>query len=107
MSVGNESYRTTAKYYDAAYVAKQDLVDAPFYVELARKHAGPVLEIGCGTGRVLLPIARVGIEIHGVDNSPAMLDVLKTRIENEPSEVRRRVLLHQGDMREFRLSGKY
>jgi SAM-dependent methyltransferase len=107
MSVGNESYRTTAKYYDAAYAATQDLVDAPFYVGLASKHGGPVLEIGCGTGRVLLPIAREGVEIHGVDNSPAMLDVLKTRIENEPPEVRRRVVLHQRDMREFRLSGKY
>jgi len=107
VSAGNESYRTTAKYYDAAYAAKQDLVDAPFYVELARKHGGPVLEIGCGTGRLLLPITREDVEIHGVDNSPAMLDVLKTRVENEPPEVRRRILLHQGDMREFRLSGKY
>src|ERR1700675_1461467 len=107
MSAGNESYRTTAKYYDAAYAAKQDLVDAPFYVELARKHGGPVLEIGCGTGRVLLLIAREGVEIHGVDNSAAMLDVLKTRIEKEPPEVSRRIVLHQGDMREFRLSGKY
>ena len=89
MSATNEACRITAKYYDAAYAAKQDLVDAPFYVELARKHGGPVLEVGCGTGRLLLPIAREGIEIHGVDNSPAMLKVLKTHIENEPPEVRR------------------
>ena len=64
-----ESYRIAAKYYDGAYAAMKDLVDAPFYSELARQCGGPVLEIGCGTGRVLLPIAREGIEIHGVDNS--------------------------------------
>ena len=56
------SYNTSAKYYDGAYAVKADLVDLPFYVDLAKKFGGPVLEIGCGTGRVLLPIARQGIE---------------------------------------------
>jgi 2-polyprenyl-3-methyl-5-hydroxy-6-metoxy-1,4-benzoquinol methylase len=56
------SYSTSAKYYDGAYAVKADLVDLPFYVDLANKFGGPVLEIGCGTGRVLLPIARQGIE---------------------------------------------
>src|SRR5437667_10178149 len=55
-------YATSAKYYDGAYAAKADLVDLPFYFDLARKIGGPVLEMGCGTGRVLLPIARAGIE---------------------------------------------
>ena len=48
----------------------------PFYVDLARKSGGPVLEIACGTGRVLLPIAREGIEIEGVDNSESMLRIV-------------------------------
>jgi hypothetical protein len=69
----SRSYNTSAKYYDGAYAVKADLVDLPFYVDLATKFGGPVLEIGCGTGRVLLPIARQGIEIHGVDNSLPML----------------------------------
>jgi SAM-dependent methyltransferase len=101
------SYNTSAKYYDGAYAVKADLVDLPFYVDLATKFGGPVLEIGCGTGRVLLPIARQGIEIHGVDNSLPMLGVLKSHLRQESREVRRNVHLHRGDMRQFRLQKKY
>jgi len=98
-----DPYRVIAKYYDGAYAAKQDLVDLPFYLDLAEQSGGPVLEIACGTGRVLLPIARKGIEICGVDNSPAMLRILEENLAHESSEVRRRVTVHEGDMRHFRL----
>jgi SAM-dependent methyltransferase len=107
MSSGTEAYDLTAKYYDAAYAAKKDLIDLPFYVGLAKKLGGPVLEIACGSGRVLLPIAREGVEIHGVDNSAPMLQVLEARVENEPPEVRGRIQFHCGDMRDFRLGAKY
>jgi len=96
------SYNVAAKYYDGAYAAMH-LVDAPFYADLAREIGGPVLEIGCGTGRVLLPIARQGIEIHGVDNSAPMLEVLRENLARENADVRKRVKLHAGDMRTFRL----
>ena len=102
-----DSYRVTAKYYDAAYSAKQDLVDLPFYLELAGQSPGPILEIACGTGRVLLPIARKGIEVHGVDNSLPMLTILKASLADEPHDVRQRVTLHEGDMRDFRLGAQY
>jgi SAM-dependent methyltransferase len=102
-----DSYSVTAKYYDGAYAAKQDLVDLPFYLDLAQQIGGPILEIACGTGRVLLPIARQGIEIHGVDNSRPMLDILKKSLAREPQEVRQRVTLHEGDMRDFRLDAKF
>ena len=102
-----DSYRVTAKYYDAAYSAKQDLVDLPFYLELAGQSPGPILEIACGTGRVLLPIARKGIEVHGVDNSLPMLTILKAHLADEPHDVRQRVTLHEGDMRDFRLGAQY
>lgn len=101
------SYSVAAKYYDGAYAAMRDLADAPFYLELAKQHGGPVLEIGCGTGRVLLPIARSGIEIHGVDNSAPMLAVLKDKLAREASLVRQKVTLHSGDMRDFRLGRKF
>jgi len=64
------SYRTSAKYYDRGFAVKADLVDLPFYVNLAKKFGGPLLELGCGTGRVLLAIARQGIEIHGDAGRP-------------------------------------
>ncbi len=104
---GVESYSVTAKHYDAAYAAKEDLVDLPFYLDLAKQSGGPVLEIACGTGRVLLPIAREGIAIEGVDNSRPMLRVLKSHIEKEPAQVRRNITLHQGDMRDSRLRKKF
>ena len=102
-----DSYRVAAKYYDSAYGAMRDLVDAPFYLNLAREFGGPVLEIGCGTGRVLLPIAREGIEIHGVDNSGPMIGILKENLARENPEVSNKVTLHIGDMREFRLNRSF
>ncbi len=100
-------YRSvSAKYYDAAYAVKQDLVNLDFYLELARQSGGPVLEIGCGTGRVLLPIAREDIEIHGVDNSSPMLEILQQHLQAEPEKVRSKVKVFPGDMRDFRLSRK-
>jgi len=102
-----DSYHVSAKHYDAAYAAKSDLVDIPFYLDLARRSLGPILEIGCGTGRVLLPIAREGLEIHGLDASSPMLRILKQRLAAEPASVRRRVHLHTADMRRFRMKKKF
>src|ERR1051326_8231265 len=93
------SYSISAKYYDDAYTVKPDLVDLPFYVELAKQIGGPILEMGCGTGRVLLPIARAGIEIHGLDNSPAMLKIFRERIQNELEEGRNRITLRSEERR--------
>jgi len=102
-----DSYHVAAKYYDSAYATMRDLNDAPFYLELAKELGGPVLEIGCGTGRVLLPIARAGIEIHGVDNSGPMLGILREHLAREDEAVNQRVTLHTGDMRELRLERKF
>lgn len=105
-----DSYDVSAKHYDAAYAKlaeKRVLVDLSFYVDLARQSGGPVLEVGCGTGRVLLAIAREGIEIEGVDNSSAMLAVLKKHLAAEPASLRDRVKLHEGDMRSFRLPAQF
>ena len=107
MTAGIDPYLVLAKYYDGAYSAMKDLIDVPFYVDLAKRVGRPVLEIGCGTGRVLLPIARAGITIHGVDSSEPMLGILHQKIEREPREVRQRIGLHRGDMRNFRLEKKY
>jgi SAM-dependent methyltransferase len=102
-----DSYLVSAKYYDGAYSSMKDLVDAPFYLGLAKESRGPVLEIGCGTGRVLLPIARAGVEIEGVDNSLPMLGILKEKLAREEASVRARVTLEPGDMRDFRLNRRF
>jgi SAM-dependent methyltransferase len=102
-----DTYQVIAKHYDAAYAAKQDLVDLPFYLDLAAQSRGPILEVACGTGRVTIRIARKGIEICGVDNSLAMLEVLRVNLARESDQVRQRVSVHEGDMRNFRLDRKF
>lgn len=103
----SDSYNVSAKHYDASYASLKTLVDLPFYVDLAKKSAGPILELACGTGRVLLPIAREGLEIDGVDNSVPMLDVLRLHLENEPPQIRQKVTLHEADIRHFRTNKKF
>lgn len=47
--------------------------DRPFYLDLIREQGEPVLDVGCGTGRLLLDYRALGIDIDGVDNAPEML----------------------------------
>ncbi len=77
--------------------------DVPFYVEQARAAGGPVLELGCGTGRILIPTAGAGVKIVGLDLSPNMLAVARDKIAKLPVEIQRRITLHEGDMRDFAL----
>jgi SAM-dependent methyltransferase len=53
--------------------------DVPFYVHHARVSGGPVVELGVGTGRIAIPIARRGIRVIGVDDSPEMLRICRAR----------------------------
>ncbi len=76
----DQSYEATAQYYDGAYATVTSLgADVAFYKALAVAGGGPVLELGCGTGRVLLPIAAAGLPCAGIDASPAMLDELRRK----------------------------
>jgi ubiquinone/menaquinone biosynthesis C-methylase UbiE len=69
-----------ARTYDAVYgPMRGSSGDAAFYRALAEERGGPVLEVGCGTGRVLLPIAALGLPCVGVDASAAMLAELRTK----------------------------
>jgi len=99
---GYQSNPVVAQLYDQV-VPYRERPDIDFYIEEAIESGGPVLEIGCGTGRVLLPIARAGISITGLDLSPYMLEVCRQALEKEPAEVQQRVNLVEGDMRDFDL----
>jgi SAM-dependent methyltransferase len=83
-----------------AYVHRKDV---DFWIDEARNAKGRVLEVGCGTGRVLLPVARAGIEISGLDRAHAMLEKCRGNLEREAEDVRARVRLHEADMRDFDL----
>ncbi len=81
--------------------------DVGFYVDWARRVDGDVLELGCGTGRVLVPTAEAGARIVGLDCAPAMLDVARKRLSQCPDAVGKRVELVEGDMRGFSLGRKF
>jgi len=66
----------------------------PFYLDLARQHAGAVLELACGTGQRTIPIASHGRPTVGLDQSSAMLNVAKRRA----SAVSASVAFVQSDM---------
>lgn len=103
---GYDSISRMGELYDLAspYAHRTDAV---FYVEEAEKSRGTVLEVACGTGRVLLPIARKGIAITGIDQSPAMLERCHALLALEPKDVQERVRLEQMDMRTFNLGEQF
>jgi SAM-dependent methyltransferase len=73
--------------------------------QFAARCGSPVLELACGTGRVLLPLARQGYQVSGVDISPAMLEVARDKVAAEG--LADRVTLVEGDMRDFALDGRF
>jgi SAM-dependent methyltransferase len=54
--------------------------DLPLWLDLARRQGDPILELGCGSGRVLLPLAQAGHRVYGLDNDPGMLVVLREQL---------------------------
>jgi SAM-dependent methyltransferase len=92
-------------YYDHAY--KRHNHDLQFYVAQARKAHGPVLELGAGTGRVTLALARAGVSVVGLDQSRDMLAQARARIEREPQIVRDLIELRAGDLRSARLRRRF
>ncbi len=89
-------YDRLSRYYDLSHAALTD--DIPFMLGLAAETGGPILELGCGSGRLLLPLARAGHPITGVDNSPAMLAIADQRLAQEDADVRARVRLVTADI---------
>jgi ubiquinone/menaquinone biosynthesis C-methylase UbiE len=102
MSFHNNKY---AEIYDLLYSdIKQDI---PFYLEYAKLKGSPILEIACGTGRVLIPLAKEGYEVWGIDLSHAMLAKSKEKISELPKEVKNRIHLKQADMRVLQLNKQF
>ena len=94
-----------AAIYDAIYA---DRDDAAFWQGTAgAAGGGPILELGCGTGRVLAPLARTGSEITGLDLSTQMLERCRAKLRHEPAEVRDRTRLVAADMTSFDLGRRF
>ena len=91
----------TAEIYD--YQTQGIGGDVEFWTDLSRSAGANVLELACGTGRVVIPLARAGVQVTGLDISPYMLEVARRKLSNEPRDVIERVGLVEGDMRSFEL----
>ena len=99
---GYETHPFVAEFYDLnpAYSERRDV---GFFVEEAVACGGPVLELGCGTGRVLIPTADAGVSITGLDLSTHMLHRCCGKLDGVEREVRERTRLVEGDMTDFDL----
>lgn len=80
--------------------------DVEFYLEAARG-ASSALELGCGSGRVLLALAEAGLEVTGVERDEGMLEGARARLARAPREVAERVTLVRGDMARFDVGRRF
>src|ERR1700757_1413082 len=96
-----------ADYYDSSPILTARTQDIPFYCTAARQYGDPVLELGCGTGRITLAIAEAGGRITGLDISERMLQQAAVKRAALPKEARERVHLAQADMTRFDLGVKF
>ena len=104
LEAGARAHFEDPVYYSDTYDWRDE--DVVYYRDVALKR-GRVLEHGIGNGRVALPMARAGVHVTGLDHTPAMLDHLRELLKQEPPAVRRRIELHQGDVRTTRLGKRF
>jgi SAM-dependent methyltransferase len=90
-----------AELYDRVFAALD--FDVPFWRALAKRARGPVLDVGCGTGRITLPCLEAGADVDGLDLYPGMLERLRAKAEARGFKPR----LAHADMRDFTLPRRY
>lgn len=100
-----DNYALDAELYDIVYADYLD--DIAFYAEEASQADGPCLELGCGSGRVLIPVAEAGATVTGLDVAKPMLARARRKVAALPDDVRSRVTLGEGDMRTFKLDTRF
>lgn len=98
---GHPSVYDAPELYDLLYDTLD--FDLPYWTKTAREAGGPVLEVGCGTGRLLLPIVKTGVDIEGLDASRAMVLRLKAKAAAAGLAVRAKT----ADMRDFSMGRRY
>lgn len=92
-----------ARFFDLEFDDYDD--DLPVLEAYAARTGGPILELGCGTGRALIPLAQAGYTVTGVDLSPAMLQ--RARAKADASGAAQRITLLAGDYGVVALGGPY
>jgi len=97
MAEGYEGWDDYAPFYDWENARTLGRRDVPFWRNLALQADGLVLELGCGTGRISIPLGRAGVSIVGIDRSEPMLARARQRIRR--ARLGGRVRLIRGDIR--------
>ncbi len=98
-----DAMNRAARFFDADFAGYED--DLPILEAYAQRTGGPILELGCGTGRALIQLARAGYTVTGVDLSPAMLALARAKAEQ--AGVAERMTWVQGDYGDAPLAGPY
>jgi ubiquinone/menaquinone biosynthesis C-methylase UbiE len=96
-----------ADYYDESPIVQGRMQDVIFYRDAARDFGDPILELGCGTGRITMALAAAGKRVTGLDISERMLERAAKKRLALYTEERERVHLVQGDMVKFDLGEKF
>ncbi len=71
-----------AEYWDLLRTAESAWDDRAFFHELIERHGEPVLDVGCGTGRLLIEFLQLGWDVDGIDISPEMLDICERKADD-------------------------
>ena len=103
---GYQDNEFVPEFYDHI-LAYQDPLNLAFYKGLARSAEGAVLELGCGTGRLMIPMAPYCQSITGLDLSSRMLEICGKKILQLPDDIRHKIQLVHGDMRNFNLDSSF
>jgi len=94
---GHEGWDDYAPFYDWENARTLGRRDVPFWRNVARNVGGTLLELGAGTGRISIPLARAGVPVVGIDRSEPMLARARQRVVR--AKLQRRVRLVRGDIR--------
>ena len=106
VDAGSREHYADAALYDYEYRRRR--ADVSFYRELARRRgATEILELGAGTGRVTIPLARDGRAVLALDQSPAMLARLEARVRRLPPAAAARITPVTGDLRSFAVGARF
>lgn len=108
VDLGAREHYADAALYDYEYRRRR--ADVLWYREVAKRvlgGPGTILELGCGSGRVTVPLARDGHHVVAMDQSTAMLDALEARRARLPAAVRERIEPVEGDLRQFDLRRRF
>ncbi len=103
---GSAETDPAVRYYDLAFAAGAT-ADVGWFAAQARGEGSPVLDLACGTGRIALEMARMGLDVVALDGSEGMLGLLRSKLPRESAEVQARIRLERQPMDDFRLATRF